>query len=405
MNLKQCKEEYAKLLVLGGVCLQPGERVIVNADVKNMEMAELVAKTAYECGASKVEMRWSSARVEAYAYEHADIEELKKVEEWEEKKQQLQVEQLPCAIHLVASEPIFYSSEMLANQSEVMMTRVGILKKYRDAMDGKFKWSIGGVPTQEWADQVFPGEENNLEHLWESVLQTLMITGDGTSVEKWDRKWEEIQKHVDYMNSLKLKSIHLKTGLGTDLTMDLLEDVLWDGGADVKFGNAPNLPSEEVFTSPKAGKAEGVLVSSTPLVCQNQVIEGLKLVFKDGKVVEVTADSGEEFFSKYLQIDEGASMLGEVAIIDRFSPIKAVGHLFYHTLYDENAACHIAVGRAFPFLHKDFDTMTAEELDNCGLNQSGIHCDIMFGTDDTDITGITMDGQEVQILANGKWCN
>lgn len=409
MDLRKCKEEYARLLVLGGVCLKEGERVVIASDVVSAEMAELVAKTAYECGASKVEMRWSSARVDAYAYEHANVEFLKEFDEWEEKKWELQVEQLPCLINLVSSEPIEFTSEMLTNQANVMKERAPKIMSYRDKMDGKFKWTIGGVATQAWADQVFPGEEGNLDHLWRSIFTTLMITGEGDSIEKWDETWEKIHAHEDYLNKLDLKTVHVETSLGTDLTMDLSEDVLWEGGSDRVLGNAPNLPSAEVFTSPVASSTEGVMVSSKPLVCQNQVIEGIRLVFKEGKIVEATAEKGEEFFKKYLETDEGALRLGEIAIIDKYSPIKNAGHVFFHTLFDENVACHIAIGRAFPFLLKDFKNMTAEEvaasIARTDLNQSGIHCDIMFGTPDVTVTGTTRDGKVVEIMKNGEWCN
>jgi len=409
MDLRKCKEEYARLLVLGGVKLEKGERVVIASDVVSAEMAELVAKTAYECGASKVEMRWSSARVEAYGYEYANIDFLKEFDEWESKKWELQVEQLPCLINLVSSEPIEFTSEMLANQADVMKERAPKIMSYRNQMDGKFKWTIGGVATQSWADQVFPGEENNLEHLWRSIFTTLMITGEGDSIEKWDATWEKIHAHEDYLNNLNLKTVHVETGLGTDLTMNLSEMVLWEGGSDRTLGNAPNLPSAEVFTSPVASSTEGVMVSSKPLVCQNQVIEGIRLVFKEGKIVEATAEKGEEFFKKYLETDEGALRLGEIAIIDKYSPIKNAGHVFYHTLFDENVACHIAIGRAFPFLLKDFAGMSSEEvaenIEKADLNQSGIHCDIMFGTPDVTITGTTRDGKVIEIMKNGEWCN
>ena len=406
MNLRKCQEEYAKLLVLGGVCMEKGERVVIASDVQSMEMAELVAKTAYEYGASKVEMRWSSSRVDAYAYEYGNVDFLKEFDVWEEKKWELQVEQLPCVINLVSSEPIEFSSEMLANQAEVMKMRMPMIKKYRNQMDGKFKWTIGGVATQSWADQVFPGEEGNLEHLWRSIFTTLMITGEGDSIKKWDETWEKLHAHEDYLNNLNLKTIHVETSLGTDLTMDLSSDVAWEGGSDRTLGNAPNLPSAEVFTSPVASSTEGVMVSSKPLVCQNQVIEGIRLVFKEGKIVEATAEKGEEFFKKYLETDEGALRLGEIAIIDKYSPIKKAGHIFYHTLFDENIACHVAIGCAFPFLLKEFTTMTQEEIEaKTELNKSSIHCDIMFGTADVNVTGTTVDGEVIQIMRDGEWCN
>lgn len=405
MDLKRCKEEYAKLLVLGGIRLRPGERVIINSDVSTAEMAELTAKICYEYGASIVDVRWTDTRIDSLHYAFAAMEELEKVESWEEERMALQVKQLPCMIHLLSSEPQEYTPEMVDRQQRSMKKRLPVIMKYREQMQDKYRWTIGGVPTQAWADQVFPGEKDNLRHLWEDVLKTVMINGDGTAVEKWERKWQRLWSHMDALNALQLRTLHMTTGLGTDLTVELHPQAEFHAGAYREAGYAANLPSEELYTSPLAGKAEGKLVASCPLIYQNQYIEGLELTFTDGKVSEVKAAKGEEFFKRLVRMDEGASMIGEVAIVDKKSPVGRLGHLMYHTLYDENAACHVAVGRGFPFVLKNFSAMSDEERLNCGLNHSGIHCDIMYGTDDTRITGKTADGSSVKIMENGTWCN
>lgn len=404
IDLKRCKEEYAELLVMGGICLKPGERVMINADVSTAEMAEIVARVCYEHGASIVDVHWSDAKLESLHYAFASLGELKKVEKWEEERMALQAEQLPCKICLMSSEPQDYTPEMEARKQESDKAKLPIILKYREQMQDKFKWTVGGVPTQAWADQVFPGEENNLMHLWEDVLTTVLVNGDGTAVKKWEAKWQKAWNRMDALNALNLRTLHMKTGLGTDLTVELHPQGEFHAGAYRDAGYAANLPSEELYTSPMAGKAEGRLVASCPFIYQDHYVEGLKLTFEKGKVTEVKADKGEAFFKNLVQMDEGASMIGEVAIVDKNSPIGKLGHLMYHTLYDENAACHVAVGRGFPFILKNFAEMSDEERMHSGLNHSGIHCDIMYGTDDTEIMGVTADGRKVKIMEKGVWC-
>lgn len=403
MDLRRCMEEYAELLVVGGINLQPGERVILNSDVSITEMAEIVTRKCYEHGAAFVDVRWSNVKMESYHYAFADMEELKKVEKWQEERLALQVEQLPAMVYLMSSEPQEYTKEMLDRKQEALLAQLPIVMKYKDQMQDKYKWTIIGVPTQAWADQVFPGEENNLMHLWEDVLATVMVNGDGTAVEKWAKKWNAAWDHMDALNALEFCSLHMKTGLGTDLKVELHPDGEFHAAAYRHAGYAANIPSEELYTSPLAGKAEGKMVASCPLVYQDQFIDGIELTFENGRVSEVKATQNEEFLKQLVATDEGAGMLGEVAIVDKESPIGKLGHLMYHTLYDENAACHVAIGRGFPFVLKNFANMTDEERLNCGLNKSGVHCDIMFGTDDTEITGITKDGREICIMKDGLW--
>lgn len=403
MDLQKCKEEYAALLVLGGIHLKQGEKVIINSDVLTQEMAHLVMEKCYEYGASKVEIRWKSARADAWDIKKADLDILKTVDPWEEARLDQQTKELPCVIHLLTSEALEYSPEMVERQAEMTKARLPLLLKYNQAMQDKYKWTVGGIPTASWAEKVFPGEENNLQHLWEDVLQTLYINGDGSSIRTWEKKWENAWRHLEALNDLELKTIRLKSGLGTDLTIEMLPGAMWHCGAFKEMGYAANLPSEELYTSPKAGSADGVLAASCPLVYANQYVEGLKLTFSGGRVTKVSAKQGEGFFKNLVETDEGVSRLGEVAIVDKNSPIRRAGHLFYHTLYDENSASHIAIGRGFPFVMKDFQNMSDEERLNCGVNNSGIHCDIMWGTEDAEITGVCQNGEEVVIMKDGSW--
>ncbi|MBQ9662685.1 MAG: aminopeptidase [Oscillospiraceae bacterium] len=403
MNLESCKEEYAELIVCGGVRLKSGERVLINSDVATQEMARRVAQACYENGAAKVEIRWTDSHLDRMSLRYADEDVLKTVSSWEELQMKEQADELPCLIHLLSSDPMEGGSFYADKQAVVRSARLQVLLPHILRMRNRYKWTAVCVPTQAWADMVFPDQKNNLEQLWTDVLTAVMVNGDGTSIQKWQTKLENMWAHMDVLNHLSLRKLHLESELGTDLWVELHPKVRFccaSGPEDEAF---VNIPSEEIFTSPVAGKAEGTLVASCPLIHENNYVDNLKLRFRNGAVTEVSATEGEVFFRNLVQADEGAARLGEVAIVDRHAPVKGLGHLMYHTLYDENAACHIAVGHGFNFAVEDYKTCTPEEIADCGVNQSGIHCDVMWGTDQARITGITASGDSVTILADGEW--
>ncbi len=405
-QFEACKKEYAELLVMGGIHLAEGESVIINSDVETSEMARLVAKACYEHGASQVEIRYSDAAADSLHYAYADVEKLKTMRKWEEERLAQQVEDLPCVIYLMAADPQQFTEEMLEKQNQVMLEKLPVIMKYRQQMEDKYKWTIGGVPTAGWAKQVFPeeAEVEAIAHLWRDILKTVMVTGDGTAVSRWNEKWKSAWAHMDALNEQDFRQLHIVTGLGTDLTVTLHEKAEFHAGAYRDAGYAANLPSEELYTTPMSSGTEGVMIASMPLVYQDQYMEGIRLEFHEGKIVSASAEKGAAFLQNLIKMDEGAGMLGEVAIVDKNSPVNQLGHLMYHTLYDENAAGHIAIGRGFNFVFDGFASMTDEEKQDLELNQSAIHCDIMYGTEDTCITGIHSDGSECVIMKDGSWC-
>ncbi len=395
-----CLEEYAALIVKEGIQLHQGEQVLINSDVSIWPMAERVSRMCYQNGASRVVIHWSSSREEAMDYAYGDLEKLTRVDDSLIAMYQEQSEQLPCLIHLLTSDPQQFNEKV---QAEVRNAKMEKLMPYILKMRGNYRWTAVCIPSESWAEQVFPEEADRLDHLWKDVLSALMINGDGSSIERWQEKFRSMWKHMDSLNGLDLRSLHLHSELGTDLTVSLHEKAMFACASGPEDGMAVNLPSEELFTSPIAGKAEGTLVASCPLVYENTLIENLKLQVQNGKVSGVHASRGEDFMKHLVQTDEGASMLGEVAIVDRHSPIRALGHLLYHTLFDENAACHVAIGRGFPFVLKDYRNMTSEQIHACGINESAIHCDIMWGTDEAGIDGTDRNGNVIAIMKHGEW--
>ncbi|MGN1081255.1 MAG: aminopeptidase, partial [Acutalibacteraceae bacterium] len=285
--------------------------------------------------------------------------------------------------------------------------RMEIIKPFRDKMDNHYQWCIAAAPGDKWAKKVFPDVRVSKarEMLWEAILECSRA-GKGDAVENWKRHNEELRAHNRKMNEMRLKSLHYRASNGTDLTVGLREDGIFSGGEERTLEGVcynPNIPSEECFTSPKKGEAEGIVFSSKPLSYNGELIDRFWIRFKDGKAAESKAEIGDSLLKELIAMDEGAAYLGECALVPFSSPINTSGLLFYNTLFDENACCHLALGKGFPETTRSFENYTLEQLKEKGINDSIIHEDFMIGTADLDITGETFDGKTVQIFKNGEW--
>jgi aminopeptidase len=309
-------------------------------------------------------------------------------------------------IHLHSADPDGLKGINQEKYSKATQAIRNVTKPYRDQMDNKYQWCIAAVPSVAWAKKVFPGERKSVavEKLWEAILYSSRCDED--PIASWDSHNKNLHAKCKYLNDLRIKTLIYKASNGTDFRVGMIEDAEFLGGAHetvqgVEF-NA-NIPSEEVFISPKRGEADGIVYSSKPLSYQGEVIDNFSVRFENGKVVEVKAEQNEELLKKLVGMDEGAAYLGECALVPYDSPIRNSGVLFYTTLFDENAACHLALGRGFTNTIKDFDKYSLEELHEKGINDSMIHVDFMIGTEDLDITAETVDGKTVQIFKNGNW--
>ena len=275
-------------------------------------------------------------------------------------------------------------------------------------MCGGFPWCIASIPIPSWAKKVFPdlAESEAMDKLWEAIFQAVRITGDGRCVDKWHRHIETLAHRVEKLNQLNFKSLHYTNSLGTDLTVELPEDHIWEAGNDVTLSGRTyiaNIPTEEVFTSPLKTGVNGVVYSALPLSHNGTIIDKFHFVVKDGKIVEVHAEQGEEALKAAVTVDEGASYFGEVALVPYDSPISNQKILFYNTLFDENASCHLAFGEAYPECIEGGESMTREEVQAHGLNYSLTHVDFMVGTADLSIVGTTHDGREIPVFINGNF--
>lgn len=405
---KTILRKYAKLAVRKGVNLKKDQGCAIYAQVEQHEFAEMVAEEAYRAGAKWVQVFWQDQAVRKLDLRHQTVTQLSRVEEWEKVQQQMFVDQLPARIHISSEDPDGLKGVSVPKMQKAQAARSTVLRPYRKAIDNKHQWTIIAVPSKKWAKKVFPGVRASVaeEKLWEATLQTVRVTPDNDPEAAWDQHNATLQEKSGKLNALDLDYLHYTAPNGTDFKCWLIPGAKWEGGGatilDGTFYN-PNMPTEEVFTSPLKGKCEGTLVSTMPLSYQGNLIDQFSITFENGRAVSCKARQGQELLEKMLHMDEGASMLGELALVPHDSPVSNTGILFYNTLFDENAACHVALGFGFPECVEGFESMTDQELQEKGVNDSIIHVDFMIGSKDLDITGYTRDGKAVQIFKNGNW--
>lgn len=402
-------QKYAKVIVRTGANVQPGQVVLLTVDVSQEKIAMMVMEECYKAGAKKVNLTWTSDLQDRLNYQYADTEVLGTVLPWEESKLQQMVDDLPVRIFIDSSDPDALVGIDAEKLSTVMQMRGKVTKPYRNAIDGKHQWLIVAVPSVKWAKKCFPdlSDEAAMAKLWDAVLATTRITEDNDPVAAWADHSHFMEAKAKWLNEQHFEKLHYQSANGTDFEVTLIPDAHWEAaGATNPLNNAyyiPNMPTEEVFTSPLAGKCEGTLVSTKPLSWNSQLIENFSITFENGRAVSVKAEKGQELLEKMIQMDENAAMLGEVALVPKESPVNQCGFLFYNTLFDENACCHFALGMGFKEVLPDGNDLTVAEAQERGINDSVIHTDFMVGSDDLSITGIRPDGTTAPIFANGTW--
>lgn len=403
---KTVLREYARLIVRRGVNVQKGQDVVIYAGLDQPEFVAMVVEEAYKAKARKVSVEWSYQPLEKLHYRYCGLKTLGTVEQWQKEKQELQCQLLPCRIYLESDDPDGLKGINQEKMAKARQMQYPILKPYRERRENKDQWCIAAVPGAAWAKKVFPGLRTStaVEKLWEAILTTSRVTED--PIAAWNEHNADLQRRCDYLNSLHIQSLHYTADNGTDLTVGMIPQARWCGGGETSLQNIffnPNIPSEECFITPMKGQAEGIVYSSKPLSYRGQLIDGFSVRFQQGKVVEVTARQGEELLKTMVAMDEGAAYLGECALVPQKSPIAESGLLFYNTLFDENAACHLALGFGFADTIEDFQNKTLEECRALGVNDSMIHEDFMIGCDSMNIDAICADGKVVPIFCSGNW--
>ena len=401
-------QEYARLLIRVGLNVQKGQPLVISAPVECAHFARLCAAEAYDAGSREVVMNWHDDQLGRMKYLRADEGVFDTVPLW--RRHFFNDYALEGAAYLAisATDPENFRGVDSKRIVKAQQASGRALREFdRLQMCGGFPWCIASIPIPSWAKAVFPGvgEDEAMTKLWNAIFEAVRISGDGRAVERWERHIATLGKRLEKMNGYNFKSLHYTNALGTDLTVELPEGHVWEAGNDVTLSGQTyiaNMPTEELFTSPLKTGVNGVVYSSVPLVNDGNIIDKFHFVVKDGKIVAAHAEKGEEFLQAAISVDEGASYFGEVALVPYDSPISNQKILFYNTLFDENAACHIAFGEAYPCL-KGGQQMTKDELKARGLNDSITHVDFMVGTRDLSIIGATHDGREIPVFVDGNF--
>lgn len=404
---KTVLKNYAKLLAKTGLNVQKGQDVIVTADISQAEFVLLVTEECYRAGARKVFPEWTHQPLSRMNAEQRSLEQLSRVFPWEEAGLKWQARTLPAHLYIMSEDPDGMRGIDAEKYADAMRARSAVIKPYRDERENKDQWCIAAAAGEEWAKKVFPKEKSGaaaVERLWNAIISA--SRADGNPMANWAAHNKDLAARCAFLNGLGISSLEYKSGNGTRLRVGLMKESVFAGGEEKTLSGIPfnpNIPSEEVYTTPKRGDAEGIVYSTKPLSYQGQVIRNFSIRFENGKAVEAHASQGETVLKKMLAADEGASYIGECALVPYDSPISRSKTLFYNTLFDENAACHLALGRGFDNCVRDFEKYSEKELKALGVNDSAIHVDFMIGTDDLDIIGITDTGARVQIFKDGNW--
>ena len=400
-------KKYAKLIARVGLNVKKGQSVFIGAGLDQPEFVTMVVEECYKAGASEVYVEWSHQPVEKLSSNYRSLESLSEMKPWALAKWEYKAARYACRLFIESEDPDGMNGVDQEKMSAARRKLYPIIKPFREKMENRHQWCIAAVPGKAWAKKVFPelSESKAVEAMWKAILYTARADGKNP-VQAWKEHNANLAARSAYLNGLGLASLEYESSNGTKLTVGLMENSLFCGGQEKLLNGRkfnPNMPTEEVFSTPKAGAAEGIVYSSKPLSYMGEIIDNFSVRFAGGKVVEVKAEKGEELLKKMVSMDEGAAMLGEVALIPYDSPISQSGILFYNTLFDENASCHLALGHGFNECLKGFEKMSAEERKAAGVNDSMIHVDFMIGTKDMSITGVTKDGKRVAIFRDGNW--
>lgn len=400
-------KKYAKLTLKMGVNLQKDQPLLINAPIEGAQFVRELVREAYELGAKDVHINWIDDELTLLRFTYVKESELKKYPKWRVDMQESLIKENGAVISIHATDP-----DLL---KEVDPSRVALANKaagealthYRKAMmNDEIKWTVISIPTAGWAQKVFPeqSEQEAIASLWDAILKTVRVDQEDP-IKSWQKHNNQLQKAHEYLNDKAYEKL-VFTGPGTNLEIGLPKGHIWQGGSAVSSNGDsfnPNMPTEEVYTAPHKYNVNGTVTSTKPLNYGGSLIDNFTLTFKDGAVVDFSAEHGEDVLRYLLKSDEGAKYLGEVALVPDESPISQSGLIFYNTLFDENASCHVALGKAYPTNLKDGAQMNLDELDKNGINDSLIHVDFMIGSDELDIDGVLSDGTKEPLFRNGTW--
>ena len=408
MTFEEKLNEYARLLVRVGVNVQKGQDIVLRCSVENYPFARKLVKEGYEAGAREVIIFWSDAVSSRISYDYAEASVFENIPDWKAESMNKYAREGAAFISIAGGDPEAFkgvdSAKLLAS-AKASDKAYDVFYKRMSASE--IPWNVAAIPTEKWAQKVFPGipVAEAMEKLWENIFKSVRI-GEGDAVKAWQEHDAFLAEMSRKLNEQQFDALHYENSLGTDFTVGLAENHIWEGGSEADSqGNRfiANMPTEEIFTMPDCRRAEGKLVSALPLSYEGNMIHNFAFTFHEGKVVDFSAEDGMETLERMLGSDEGSRRLGEVALVPDDSPISNMKTLFYNTLFDENASCHFALGRCYETTVQGGASMSEDELHAVGGNTSMIHVDFMVGTSDLRITGIKKDGTQVPVFVDGNW--
>lgn len=401
-------KKYARLIIKTGINIQSNQILVISSPIECAYFTRIIAETAYDEGARDVVINWRDEQFAKIRYTKAPDEVFDEFPKWQSELFLSNVRKGAAFLSISASDPELMKDVDPDRIMRSVKASSEVLKEYRERLMGnKNVWSVVSIPTASWAKKVFPNlsEDEAINRLWEAIFKTVRVDRDDP-VAAWENHKNNLKKSMEFLNRNNFKFLHYKNSLGTDLRIELPENHIWLGGSDLTPDGIEfiaNMPTEEVFTLPKKNGVNGTVVSSMPLNFSGNLIENFSLTFKNGKIVDFKAEKGYDTLKSIVETDEGSSYLGEVALVPYDSPISNSKTLFYNTLFDENASCHLAIGKAYPVCIKNGENLDKESLDRLGVNDSIVHEDFMIGTSDLQITGITSDGTEIPVFINGNF--
>ncbi len=401
-------EKYARLIVKTGVNIQKDQTLVIASPIECAFFTRMIAQYAYEEGARDVVVAWKDELLSKIRFLQAPEEVFEEFPEWQKDFYLSYIKQGAAFVSIAASDPELLKDVNPGRLVKVQKASNTALKEYRERlMSNKNTWCVVSIPTKSWAQKVFPelSEDEAVAKLWDAILKTVRVDTQDP-VAAWEEHKENLKKSSDFLNSNQFQYLKYKNSLGTDLRIELPKNHIWLGGSEytpegLEF--VANMPTEEVFTLPKKTGIQGTVVSSKPLNYNGNVIDHFSLTFKDGKIVDFTAEQGYAILKGLIETDEGSYYLGEVALVPYNSPISNSNILYFNTLFDENASCHLAIGKAYPVCIKDGENLAKKELEALGVNDSLVHVDFMIGTKDLEIIGTTAAGKEIPVFKNGDF--
>lgn len=401
-------EKYAELIVKTGVNLQNGQTLVINSPIECAAFTRMIAEVAYGAGARDVVISYKDELFSKIRLLQAPEAVFEEFPEWQKEFYLSYVKTGAAFISIAASDPELLKDINPERVAKAQKTNNIALQEYRERlMSNKNAWCVVSIPTQSWAQKVFPGlsADEAIEKLWDAIFKTVRVE-EQDPIAAWSQHKNKLKVSADFLNSQQFKFLRYKNSLGTDLEIELPENHIWLGGSEytpegVEF--IANMPTEEVFTLPKKTGVNGLVVSSMPLNYNGNLIDQFSLTFKAGKIIDFTAVDGYEVLKKLIETDEGSYYLGEVALVPYDSPISNAKILYFNTLFDENASCHLAIGKAYPVCIENGKNMTKQELDQLEVNDSLTHVDFMIGTPDLEIIGVTRAGKEIPVFKKGNF--